>query len=127
MERAFEQLTGKTLRQLAGTAYPAVNLWEEDERFLVEAELPGLAIDDLEIYVDSDNQLTLKGERKAPEHEEVNWHRQERGFGRFSRTLELPSEVDADQVSAEFKYGVLTITLPKKAEVKPRRVEVQVG
>ncbi len=125
MERAFERLTGTPVRQLARATFPALNMWEEDEKFLVEAELPGLELDELEIFVSGTNQLTLKGQRKQPELKEGTWHRQERGFGSFSRTLQLPEDVDPDQVTAEFKNGVLTVTLPKKTEIKPRRIEVK--
>ncbi len=125
MERAFERLTGAPVRQLARSTFPALNMWEEDEKFVVEAELPGLELDALEILVSGDNQLTLKGERKQPEVEGGAWHRQERGFGSFSRTLQLPEDVDPDQVTAELKDGVLTVTLPKSAEVKPRKIEVK--
>ena len=127
MEKAFEHLTGTTFRHFSCAPQPALNMWEEDDKFFVEAELPGLNLEDLEIYVDGDNELTLKGERKAPEFEDGTWHRQERKFGEFTRTLQLPQEVDADQVSADYQNGVLTITLPKKAEVKPRRVEIKAG
>lgn len=125
MQRAIETLAGTPFRQLARSAYPALNVWEEEGSFRVEAELPGLELEELEIYVNGDNQLTLKGERKEPELKEGTWHRQERGFGCFSRNVQLPQDVDPDQVTAEFKHGVLTITLPKKAEVQPRRIEVK--
>lgn len=127
MERAFEHLTGTSLRQESCSAWPALNMWEQDEAFFVEAELPGLELEALEIYVNADNQLTLKGERKAPESDEGTWHRQERGFGSFTRTIQLPQDVDSDQVTAGLKQGILTVTLPKKAEVRPRRVEVKGG
>ena len=94
-------------------------------RFLVEAELPGMELEDVEIYVNGDNQLTLKGERKEPELQEGTWHRQERAFGSFTRTLQLPRDVDPDQVTAELKHGVLDDHLAQKAEVKPRRIEVK--
>lgn len=105
--------------------FPAFNLWEDDESIYVEAELPGLALDDVEIYVTGNNQLNVTGERKEPSHEEGTWHRQERGYGKFSRSIELPRDVDAEKVTAEVKHGVLTITLPKREEVKPRRIEVK--
>ena len=125
MERMFENLVGTNPRSFAPATYPALNLWEDDEKLCVEAELPGFHMDELEIYVSSNNQLTIKGERKPPELNEGHWHRQERGFGNFGRTIELPQNVDADKVSAEFKDGVLKISLPKKEEVKPRRIEVK--
>lgn len=108
----------------SAVTYPALNVWEDEGHLHVEAELPGFQIDQMEIYVDA-NQLTLKGERKAPEQKEGTWHRQERGFGSFHRSLELPADVDADGVTADFRNGILHVTLPKSEEAKPRRIEVQ--
>ncbi len=125
MEKAFGRLTHTPLLGLGQWTYPALNMWEEEGQLHVEAELPGLELADLEIYVNNDNQLTIKGQRKQPELKDGAWHRQERGFGSFTRTLELPSNVDPDKVSAEFKHGVLMITLPKKEVVQPRRIEVK--
>ena len=125
MERMFEHLVGANPRSFAPATYPALNLWEDEEKLCVEAELPGFQLDQLEIYVSGDNQLTIKGERKAPELKEGHWHRQERGFGDFNRTVELPQDVDADRVSAEFKDGVLKVSLPKREEIKPRRIEIK--
>lgn len=110
----------------APASYPPLNLREDESNLYVEAEFPGFNLDDLEMYVTGGNQLSIKGERKQPELEQGTWHRQERGYGSFSRLMELPGPVDGDRVSAEFRHGVLTITLPKKEEAKPRRIEVKV-
>ena len=112
-------------RRFAHRVYPPLNLWEDDNNLYVEAELPELELTDLEIFVNGDNQLSIKGERKQSQQQEGMWHRQERGHGSFSRVGELPQYVDSDKVTAEFKHGVLTITLPKRQEVKARRVEVK--
>ena len=112
-------------REFSPSGYPPLNLWEDEDHLYVEAELPGFDLNDLEMYVTGENQLSIKGERKRSELGAGTWHRQERGYGAFSRLIELPSPVDSDQVSGEFKNGVLTITLPKKEEVKPRRIEVK--
>ncbi len=122
MERAFG---GNGLRQFDTYVYPPLNLWEDDNNLYVEAELPGFELSDIEIYVNGDNQLVLKGERRPPEVEGGTWHRQERGYGAFNRMVELPEHVDPDQVSAEFKNGVLTVTMPKREDAKPRRIEVK--
>jgi len=111
---------------VTGTEYPALNVWEDVDNLYVEAELPGLELDDLEIYVNGSNLLSLQGERQQPESGAGTWHRQERGFGKFSRAFELPTDVDADAVQATLKEGILTITLPKRAEAKPRRIAVKV-
>lgn len=110
-------------RPFASGSYPALNVWEDDDNLYAEAELPGFDLDDLEIYV-TGNQLTIKGERRPPDHEGGTWHRQERGYGKFSRVIEVPGDVDGDKVSAEFKSGVLQVTLPKSEAVKPHRIEV---
>lgn len=106
-------------------AYPALNVWEDDNNVYAEAELPGMDQDDLEVYVTGGNQLTLKGERKAPRADRGVWHRQERGFGSFVRVLTLPSGVDPDRVEATFANGVMTITMPKAEAHKPRRITVK--
>ncbi len=116
-----------TARRPGRGIYPPLSLWEDDDNLYVESELPGMEVGDLEIYVSGDHQLTIKGERKAPELNEGTWHRQERQFGAFERTVELPQPVDADRVQAEFTRGVLRITLPKREEVKARKIEVKTG
>lgn len=124
LDRVFERTGLKELAR-STTVFPALNIWEDENSLFVEAELPGFELGDLEIFVDGGNHLSLKGERKQPELEGASWHRRERGYGSFSRTVELPAEVDADKVTANLKAGVLTITLPKQEELKPRRIEVQ--
>lgn len=112
-------------RRFAHRAYPPLNLWEDAYNLYVEAELPELELADLEIFVNGDNQLSIKGERKQSQPEKGMWHRQERGHGSFLRVEELPQYVDSDKVTAEFQHGVLTITLPKRREVKARRIDVK--
>ena len=124
MNRLFDRWGG-TSRVFARNVFPLVNLWEDESNLYVEAELPGLELNDLEIFVTGENQLSIKGHRKSPEPENGTWHRQERGGGDFTRALELPSLVDNDKVTAELKQGVLTITLPKRQQAKPRRIEVK--
>ena len=124
MEQWLGRLGMNDPRRPAGSVYPPLNAWEDDNNLYVEAELPELELSDLEIVVNGDNQLSIKGERKQPEQGEGIWHRQERGHGSFSRVGELPQYVDSDTVTAELKHGVLTITLPKRKEAKARRVEI---
>lgn len=107
------------------SAYPALNIWENENSLFVETELPGFQLDHLEMYVTGGNQLSIKGERKQPEMGDGTWHRQERGFGAFSRMIELPHPIDSDNVSAAFEDGVLRITLPKSEAAKPRRIAVK--
>jgi len=124
MDRLFGHGSNGMGRLFGGGSYPALNVWEDDDHVYAEAELPGFSLDDLEIYV-TGNQLTIKGQRQPPEHASGTWHRQERGYGKFSRMIELPGGIDGNKVEAEFKHGVLNITLPKSEAVKPRRIEVK--
>jgi len=120
-----ERSNGNGSKMSAPATYPPVDLWEDGENLYVEAELPGLEMNDLEIYVTGDNQLSLRGRRSPPQVEGGTWHRQERGYGEFGRVVELPYAVAADKVSAELKHGVLCVTLPKHEAAKPRRIEVK--
>jgi HSP20 family protein len=106
-------------------AFPAVNVWEEDDKVLVEAELPGLDLKDLEIFVTGGRQLTIKGERKPFAPQKGVWHRQERSYGSFIRSLTLPIAVDAEKVEARFENGVLKVTLAKHESAKPRKIAVK--
>jgi HSP20 family protein len=103
---------------------PAMDLVEAEGHFVLKADLPGLAEEDVSIEV-RDNALTISGERKA-EHEkrERGWYRVERSFGRFSRSLTLPEGVDPDAITANFDRGVLEVTIPKPEQRKPRRISI---
>jgi len=128
LKNEMEQLFGRAGEGSRGDgrgAHPGFNLWEDDDNLFVEAELPGIELDDIDIVVTGDRHLSLKGERKQPALEGGAWHRQERGFGNFARSVELPHDVDSENVSANLTYGVLTITLPKREEAKPRKIKVK--
>jgi HSP20 family protein len=124
MDRLLDQW-GVDPRNLVVTAYPPVNVWEDSDSFHVEAELPGLTHDQLQLSVTNRNQLTLQGERVPEEAPKGRWHRRERGFGRFQRVLKLPTPVDADKIEATFENGVLHVLLPKAEEARPRRIAVK--
>jgi HSP20 family protein len=131
----FDRLQGEMDRLLEGwgvdltrglvPAFPPVNVWEDAEAFHVEAELPGMTREQVQIAVTHKNQLTLSGERLDQEPETGRWHRRERGFGRFQRILKLPLPVDADRVEAKLEDGLLQVTLPKAEECKPRKIVVK--
>lgn len=125
MNRLFESFfeDAPSLRGYGG-GYPGINLWEDGDHAYVEAELPGLGMEDLEIYV-TGNELTISGERRIAAPEGASDQRRERASGRFTRTLTLPWEIDADRVEAALRDGVLTVTLPKCESCKPRKVEVK--
>lgn len=125
MNRMFDRYGYRDRLRGWAPSYPALDLWQDDDNLYIEAELPGMKLEDLEIYVSGDNQLSIKGSREVPQEEGTSWHRRERAYGDFTRTISLPSPVDADKVHASLKYGVLTITLPKVEATKPRRIEVK--
>jgi HSP20 family protein len=126
LNHLFQRWTGpNTGRGDEGGSFPPVNLWEDADSVTVEAELPGLTSNDIEIYVTGGSQLTLKGERKPDAAAGAVWHRQERGFGTFVRTLSLPFDVDADKVDARCENGVLRVRLPKHAAARPRKINVK--
>jgi HSP20 family protein len=106
---------------------PAMDLVESGDHFVLRADLPGMSEDDIEIELE-DGTLTVSGERKA-EHEqrEEGFHRVERSFGAFSRSLTLPKGIDAEAVSASFDRGVLEIRIPKPETRKPRRISIAHG
>ncbi len=104
--------------------FPPLNVWQRDEEVFVEAELPGVKSEDLEISVIG-NQLTLKGHRPDLEEPGVTYHRRERSAGEFHRVLRLPAEINAKKVEAHLADGVLLITLPKSETAKPKKITVQ--
>ena len=109
---------------LAG-GYPPLNVWQDADNLYAEAELPGIDLGDLEIFVTGGDQLSIKGERKPIDGQEGVWLRRERPFGRFARLLTLPVDVDANKVQARLVNGVLTLTLPKSEAAKPKKIAVK--
>jgi HSP20 family protein len=105
--------------------YPLVNVREEGDAFHVEAEVPGLSQDQVEVLIRHGTELTLQGERKSPACETGTWLQQERGEGCFHRVLTLPVPVNADKVEARLENGILRLLLPKAEAVKAHRVPVQ--
>lgn len=105
--------------------FPAINVWEEEDAYTAEAELPGLDLKEVEIFITGQNQLTIKGERKQEKPAKGIQHRQERGFGKFVRTLTLPSPVDDTKVEARLENGILTMRLPKHERAKPRKIPIK--
>lgn len=126
--RLFDNFFGEDLapsEDVSNRAWmPAVNIRETESAFLIEAELPGLNKDDVEITLEN-NLLKLSGERRfEKDTKEENYHRVERSYGSFLRTFSLPSQVDSEGVKANFKDGVLTIEVPKAEEAKPRKISI---
>ena len=112
---------------MLATSYPAVNIWQDDAFVYAEAELPGIDLANLEIFVTGEDQLTIKGNRPQPPMKQCAWHRQERGFGPFTRVLELPFPVQSAKVEARLEHGILTIKMPKTEAAKSRLIPIQAG
>ncbi len=106
---------------------PPVDIYETDNNVVLKAELPGVDPKDVEARVEN-GQLYLKGQRKfESEVKEENYHRIERAYGSFMRSFPLPGSVDSDKVTAEYKDGVLTLTMPKRTEAKPKTIKINVS
>jgi HSP20 family protein len=124
MERLFDSLTDFTGLRSAGV-FPAINVSEDADSIYVRAELPGIKIEDLDITIEN-NTLTIVGERRpAVEDDAQSYHRREREWGAFRRSFSLPTRVDSTDVQARYLDGILTVTLPKTAEVRPKQIAVQ--
>jgi HSP20 family protein len=125
MDRLFQDISGREFYPRRVGVYPLVNISEDPDHIYVRAELPGVNPGDLDITIKEQN-LVIRGERKIPpEEKNVNYHRRERESGFFRRVLRLPAQVDPNKVEAACKDGVLTITLAKPEEVKPRQISVK--
>ena len=123
LHREFDQSFDAAARD--ATWAPAVDIHEESQRFVVRADLPGVKPADIEITADK-GVLTLRGERQVEQRGvEGHYSRVERVSGKFVRTFSLPENVQTDAIKAQFKDGVLELTIPKVAKVEPRRIEVQ--
>ena len=129
LDRLFDAPLAELARstQLLGGWAPALDMYEDKDAVVVRAELPGMKKEEIEVSL-HDGALTLSGERKCEQHlEEGEPYRSERFFGRFQRTVSLPTQVAPDKVKAQYKDGVLTITLPKAEEAKPKHIDVNVS
>lgn len=127
LQRLFSGVPANRAIETVRPWNPGFDLHETEEAYLIEADLPGLKQDDIAITVEQ-GVITVKGERKYLEKQkEKGFRRIERGHGRFQRAFRLPQNVDAEKVEARMTDGVLTLTVPKPAEAKPRQVVVQVA
>ena len=115
---------GVGIGRIFRATFPPLNVREDDRNLYVEADLPGLGMDDIDVSV-LGNELTIKGERKQGDEEGVSYHLRERGVGTFHRVVHLPLDVDAQNVAATLRDGVLAITLPKAESTVPRKIHVR--
>ncbi|MDB6063848.1 MAG: hsp 4 [Pedosphaera sp.] len=129
LERLFESPFADLARgsQLLSVWNPAIDLFEDKDSLIVKAELPGMKKEEIDVSL-HDGALSISGERKGEQKVEgTETYRSERFVGRFHRTVTLPTEVKGDQVKAQYKDGILTITLPKAEEAKPKQIEVNIN
>ncbi len=124
MRRDMDQLFGQRGYSSDGYSFPLVNVYDHNDDIVVTAELPGLSKDDVKVNV-TGNVLTISGKRKPAASEGASYIRRERSSGEFEKTVRIPARVTADKISAGFKNGVLTITMPKSEEYKPKTIPVE--
>ncbi len=129
IDRLFESPLSELARtsQLFSGWTPPIDVYEDKDNLYVKMELPGMKKEDIELSL-HDGSLSISGERKSEnKYEGADMHRSERFFGRFQRTVGLPTPVASDKVKAQYKEGILSVTLPKTEEAKPKQIEVNVG
>jgi len=126
--KAFQDTVNRLFTESNGRPWvPAVDIKETENDLILKADVPDVDMKDIDVRVEN-GTLTLRGERKfANETKEGNWHRVERSYGSFERAFALPDSVNFEAVKADYKNGVLTITLPKKEVAKPRQIKVAVS
>ena len=125
VRREMLRLLDSSIRDQSAGVFPPVNITQDDDNFYLRAEVPGIKPNELSISAVR-NRVSLAGKREIqPEHDRVSYHRKERAEGSFDRTVTMPTEVDADRVDARYADGILTLTLPKAEETKPRQITVR--
>jgi HSP20 family protein len=129
MNRLFQDTLGPSREELmtSGTFVPPVDIYEDEHAIILKLEVPGLEEKDIEVQLEN-STLTVRGERKfEKEEKEENFHRIERRYGAFARSFTLPNTVDTGKVEASYENGILKIELAKRAEAKPKQIQVKVG
>ena len=125
MLRLLDAVAGETSGDVGAGVFPPLNITQDDDNFYLRAEIPGIKPNELSISAVR-NRVSLAGKREIQrEHERVSYHRKERAEGTFNRAVTLPTEVDAERVDATYADGILTLTLPKAEETKPRQIKVR--
>lgn len=124
MDRLFDDAFTRPFSMRDGWSAPAIDMYQTDDEIVVKASLPGIKADEVQINITGD-VLTLKGEVKHEEEsKDKAWHIREQRWGSFQRSVALPTNVVADKAKAEFENGILTVTLPKAEEVKPKTITI---
>ncbi len=127
LNRMFEEMSGFSAdTEITGSWSPAVDVYESESAIEIKADLPGMTEKDIDVTVEN-NTLTIKGERKFENEEKrESYHRIERQYGAFYRSFQLPNTVDVGKIKANFKNGILELTLPKREETKPKKISINV-
>jgi len=127
VNRMFTELFGRSQESNLTAGAPAVDIFENEHELVVKADLPDVKAEELDIRVEN-NILTIRGERKFEKKvDEKNYLRVERSYGSFARTFSLANTVNSEAIKADYKDGVLTLTIPKREEAKPKQIKVNVG
>ena len=125
MLRLLDTVAGETSSDLGAGVFPPLNITQDDDNFYLRAEVPGIKPNEVSISAVR-NRVSLAGKREIKrENERVSYHRKERPDGSFNRTVTLPAEVDAQRADARYADGILTVTLPKAEDAKPRQITVR--
>ena len=127
MQRLFDRVGESGLGELAAGVFPPINVSQDNDNIYVRAEIPGVDVKDLEISAVG-RKLSISGKRSiANESDRASYHRKERAEGEFNRTVTLPADFESSRVDAQYRAGVLTVTLPKSEMSKPRQIQVRTG
>ncbi len=124
LERVFDKPFGIELGPSGRGVFPPVNVFSDKSGTVVKLEIPGVSPDDVQIEAEG-RTLTVSGKREVPAPPDGSFHRRERGTGQFSRSFQLPADLDLGRAEATYKHGVLTVRVPKKEEAKPRQIAVK--
>jgi HSP20 family protein len=125
MMRLLDAVAGDALRPVGAGVFPPMNITQDNDNFYLSAEIPGIEPSELAITAVK-NRISIAGRRQIRlENERVSYHRRERPEGAFNRTVTLPTDVDSAKVEARYNDGILTLTLPKAEEAKPRQIQVK--
>ncbi len=125
MDLILQEVGSEANGYASANVFPSLNISEDDNELFIRAEVPGVNPEDVDISLEEDT-LTLKGERKPDKlNDEASYHRRELEYGKFSRAISLPTRVNKEAVEAKVENGLLTITLPKAEEVKPKQITVK--
>jgi HSP20 family protein len=126
MDKVFKTFFSGFPEEREGYWAPVIDIEEDKDNIVVKVEIPGMRKDDIKIAVHG-NMLSVSGERKQEnEVKDKTYHRIERAYGKFSRIITLPSEIDADKIRASYKDGLLKINLPKMESMKPRQIDIEI-